>query len=384
MTAAQGMTDRTASEPTETEQIASELLLTAIAIERFSADMTRRIMRRFREMERDLIAAILDSDFQAPRDDVERKAQQAELMLLAADIVGAAYDDIIYEVTNDLETVAEVSSDSTSTALALVLGLAFLGLSRTRLREIAEDTLFEGGTVEDWFRQHEADALFRFRRAIQDGAENDQSTGEIIDTIVGTDEVQRQDGIFQPSKRNAEVLIVTIAAAVATAARLATITEARVSDEGGGIGDEGGDESVVKVVGQLSILDSRTSAVCMAYSGKRWSLPDYRPIGHNLPFAGGTPRHWRCRSQIIPIIDPKVRPTGTQASESGEVPAHWTFEDWLRSRPQDEQRDVLGAGKYDLWKAGKLSVSDLVDQRGNPLTVAALVKRFAKRAPRRT
>jgi len=33
---------------------------------------------------------------------------------------------------------------------------------------------------------------------------------------------------------------------------------------------------------------------------------------------------------------------------------------------------VLGAGKWALWKAGKLSLSDLIDQSGRPLSLAEL------------
>jgi hypothetical protein len=35
-------------------------------------------------------------------------------------------------------------------------------------------------------------------------------------------------------------------------------------------------------------------------------------------------------------------------------------------------RAVLGPGRYKLWKEGRISFSDLIDQRGNPMTIEQL------------
>ena len=358
-----------AREQTETERVASELLLTAIAFERFGSDMTSRVMEHFRAMERDLVAVMVDIDYQAPRSKAERDERLAALMDAAEDIVEDTYREITDEMTDDLRTVAETSEGSAVNALFLAFGAAFLvGKLRAvpveRLHDVADGVRFDGATVSEWLSQQQADTFFRFKRAVMDGGSNDLTIAEIIETLTGSREAQRRDGAFQTPRRNVETLIFTAVQVVATAARLALY---EMSD------------GLVPAVGHLSILDSKTSQICMAYSGKRWRLPDYDPIGHNLPFGNATPRHFRCRSQTIPVFDLRETATGTQSSESGQVPAQWTYEDWLRSRSEEDQRDILGPTKYDLWKRGKLSFSDLVDQRGNPLTVAELTKRFSRR-----
>jgi hypothetical protein len=63
---------------------------------------------------------------------------------------------------------------------------------------------------------------------------------------------------------------------------------------------------------------------------------------------------------------------GTRASMSGPVSGKTTFEAWLKKRSVEEQNKVLGVGKAKLWRSGKIGFSDLVDQRGNPLTLAQL------------
>lgn len=369
-TAASLNTDRM----TDTERVASELLLSAIAFERFGTDMTARIMRRFQDMERDLAATVVDLDYLSARTAEERNVLLAELMDVAGDIVTATYEAILAEMTQDLDAVAETSEGSAINALALVLGAAFaIPKLRTvpveRLRELADETRIEGGLVSEWLERQKDDAIFRFKRAVMDTESNDLDIGDLVESVTGTRSAGRQDGIFQSAKRNAESLARTAVAAVAAKVRLEVYER------------NSGDDGVIVAVGQISTLDSRTSDVCIAYSGCRWKYPDYEPIGHRLPFNGGTPRHFRCRSVIVPIINAKEKAQGEQASQYGPVPAHWTYEDWLRSRPEDERKDILGAAKFTLWKSGKISFADLVDQRGNPLTVAELIKRFSRRQP---
>jgi SPP1 gp7 family putative phage head morphogenesis protein len=58
--------------------------------------------------------------------------------------------------------------------------------------------------------------------------------------------------------------------------------------------------------------------------------------------------HWSCRCIPIPIL----KGFESEPMQSGE--------DWLKSQPEDIQRKVLGPGKYDLWRQGKISLQDMV------------------------
>ncbi len=181
---------------------------------------------------------------------------------------------------------------------------------------------------------------------------------------------------------------------------------ASVSDQARSLLYEQNDDVISEVM-QHSTLDSRTTPICMAYSGKRWSLPDYEPVGHDLPYNNGVPRHWGCRSTIVPVVAAfsemgggspssaraerifrkKAREAGlkssevdramrhAQASMDGYVPESLDYEAWLETKPVEFQKEMLGPSKYALWNAGKISFSDLVDQSGDPLTVEELRKR---------
>jgi hypothetical protein len=142
---------------------------------------------------------------------------------------------------------------------------------------------------------------------------------------------------------------------------------------------------------QISTLDDRTSDICIAYDGAIWNL-DGEPIdGTNLPFNGGPPRHWNCRSVLSPVtkswqemgIKAKELSTGARAALDGEVPAETKFGDWLERRSEAEQDRILGTGKAELWRSGKISLSQLVDMRGKPLTLDQLESKYARRVKRR-
>lgn len=353
--------EQAARDQERTDELAALLLLAAVGHERFAADMTARVMEHFRQMERDLVTAVIDSDVLGHENPQRQKSAANALANAGEDIVLDTYDTIIEEIEADLRALAEATEGSVVNALIMVFGPEYaVKFLRTvpveTLHEIADGALFEGATTEQWFVQQAGDSVFRFRRAMTEAAAN-AATGlsidDVVETIRGSRESRRTDGIFQQPRRNAEVLLRTVVQAVATAVRRASFEA---------------NPDTVAMVGQQSVLDSRTSEICIAYSSKRWRLPGYEPVGHSLPFNGGTPRHWRCRSQIIPLIG------------NADVPG-WTYEEWLNSRSEDEQRDILGAAKWELWRSHRLSLSETLDQRGNPLGVSELIRRFGRRQP---
>lgn len=117
---------------------------------------------------------------------------------------------------------------------------------------------------------------------------------------------------------------------------------------------------------------------CGAQDGQMWPLGE----AHVLP-----PLHWNCRCVCVPItktweqlakrnkalaaqfdeIDP-----GTRASMGGPVSGDTTWESWLGAQSKEAQADILGPARHKLWNAGKLTITDLVDQRGNALTLEEL------------
>lgn len=108
-----------------------------------------------------------------------------------------------------------------------------------------------------------------------------------------------------------------------------------------------------------------------------------KPYKHSMPYGGGVPRHWRCRSTEVPYLktfkelgfDIEEFPKGTQWTPEGEVAGDMSFEDWLRSKPDKEVEGLLGKKRADLFLSGKLSLGDFLDMSGRPLTLDQLGSR---------
>lgn len=84
--------------------------------------------------------------------------------------------------------------------------------------------------------------------------------------------------------------------------------------------------------------------------------------------AAGLVTH-NCRSVETPLVDlGSIRP-GQNTDLS--------MDEWLSRRTVAQQDEQLGAGKAALWRAGKISLGDLVNQRGNPASLAQLQRHAA-------
>ena len=139
-------------------------------------------------------------------------------------------------------------------------------------------------------------------------------------------------------------------------------------------------ESIFKGYQHQSVIDFRTTFICAERDNKQWDL-ELKPIGHKLPFKQ-TPLHYKCRSIILPLtksyrelgLDIDEIPIGTRSSLNGYVPANTSFSQWFDKQSKANQEKYLGKGRYQLYKDGKITLSDLVSQKGSILTIEELRK----------
>ena len=109
---------------------------------------------------------------------------------------------------------------------------------------------------------------------------------------------------------------------------------------------------IIKGVRQLSTMDGHTTPTCVAYSGAECDL-DGNPInGTTLPFNGGPPRHWGCRSVLTSITKtfkelgikglPELPDTGERASDLGPIDRKTTMDQFLSFNPRAHAgRDIV-------------------------------------------
>lgn len=172
------------------------------------------------------------------------------------------------------------------------------------------------------------------RTSMQNGESLTQAATRVFG---GTVDGVTTPGIMKATKAQASALAATSISAVTNEAALASFQA---------------NSDVIKAFVQLSTLDNKTSDICVAYSGQMWdintlqSIP-FPPGAPTLPFNGGPPRHFNCRSRLRPVtksfkelgLDIEEFPVSTRASMDGQVPADISFSDFLKSKPTSFAED---------------------------------------------
>lgn len=140
--------------------------------------------------------------------------------------------------------------------------------------------------------------------------------------------------------------------------------------------------SVIKGRRHVSVLDGRTSLICISRDGAEWSND-----GKGLNASGKAntfrkpPLHMRCRSYLEPILKSwkelgediqDIIPKTTRATMDGQRPSDMTFADWLKGKDPKFVEDLLGKGRSELYLNGKISVGDLVTKGGNTVSLSQL------------
>lgn len=75
-------------------------------------------------------------------------------------------------------------------------------------------------------------------------------------------------------------------------------------------------------------------------------------------------------SRIAKVLDDI--PEANRASMGGPVSGKLTYKDWFSRLSESRQREILGPGRFDLYKKGLIGYSDMIGQNGNELTLAEL------------
>lgn len=342
--------------------IADEILAHAIDLFRVEASSQQQILRLITELRRELTALLQQEDLTA-----FTKARTEQLLRQASAVIDGYYAKIEGESVIASKAVGEVQAKHVVSVLNDVLVHVEASLpTETFLARLVTNALIEGSPASAWWSRQSLDTGFRFANAVRAGLAAGETNADIVRRVAGG---RGQVGVLDVSLRNARSLVHTAVQTVANAARRETFRK---------------NADVIQGIRQLSTLDGRTTPVCIGYSGAEWDL-DGKPInGTKLPYGNGVPRHWGCRSVEVPItktfrelgIDLDEAPETMRAASGGPVSSNITFDEWLSRRTVEQQDEQLGAGRAQLWRAGKISLAQLLDLQGNPMSVRQLQAKY--------
>ena len=135
----------------------------------------------------------------------------------------------------------------------------------------------------------------------------------------------------------------------------------------------------------MATLDSHTCTTCAALDGSEWDFNGKPISGTRMDFKL-PPAHFSCRCVATPVLNTKLddifgvpgldellKPT-ERASSQGPV-KNMTFAEFLKRQSPEFINSALGEKRAALYRAGKITLADLVSGTGRPLSLAELKAR---------
>lgn len=317
--------------------------------------------------------ARINKEYDAIAADLEKQLRGPELTEYKGKRLAQAIEELKARVSIPQPAVGDLA---TTEADYTVQSMAQIGINAVLppedvISRVAKNSLIQGATIGQWWGKLNDTTQFDLERIVRNGVLLGQTNREIAKAIVGAGTDKGSEALSK-ARRDAMAITRTAVQTISNEARLATY-------------DSNAD--IIKAIQWVSTLDGRTSDICIARSGKTWSFPDYKPIGHNIPWGGGPPAHWACRSTTIPITKTFAEldgedaveadaPQSTRASMDGQVAADLSFDQFLKSKPVAFADEMLGKGRAQLWREGKITLSELLSAKGVPLTLSQLQAKY--------
>lgn len=225
-------------------------------------------------------------------------------------------------------------------------------ISIRRRNQMANNVLVHGASVGDQWQRQADNMAWNLSNTVRQARESKTPFKVLRSAVVGEGRIDKElGGLVESTMRNARALIDSSMQSTATTSRIAAY---------------GAPGSGVNAFEWFAILDARVCPNCGLRAGKLYTT-DLKPIGHSVALVSSPPLHPFCRCILVPQRFPDGVPKdgGKNADK---------FEHWLERKSKDEQEDLLGVGRTNLWRKGRISLTELIGQDGLVQTLEELRK----------
>lgn len=333
--------------PSELERI-DRALKVQLDVLRHSASTEADILRLIEQMRKDLISKLAQADL------TNWSRQRLNTLLRDSEaLIASYYTQAQTLLAPTYSTVAGVTAAQTATGIATAASVP----SRAVLESLVSNLLIEGATTKAWWAKMSADTAFKFASAVRQGVAQGETQTQIF---------KRANEVVGLAGRNSAALVHTSVMQVMNDANVVVLEK---------------NADVAPTMRYLATLDSHTCPRCAPRDGLEWDTLTHKPVGHDLAYAQ-PPIHVGCRCKMIPVTRLTKRADelgiGQRASTFGPVARTTTFSDFLARQSPEWQDSVLGKGRADLYRAGKITLRDTVSGRGAPLTLKQLEARYVR------
>jgi len=255
-----------------------------VYFDQYSASLNKRVQSLLQGTQDEIVAAIAKNDPTAPTMTKYKTARLEKLNEEISAILDSGYGNINKHIDSQLKKMGGLQAKNVVDSFNGSVGadLFDINLTPSGVKAIVENTMIQGNTIGKWWEKQSADTKAKLSasmaagtQAIQIGLVQGETVGDLINRVRGT---KTTPGVMSVTKREATALVRTSVSQVSNAVRLETY-KANVD--------------VLDGFEVVATLDDRTTELCRALDGKRWTF-DLVPIGHGFPYPGGPPFHFNC------------------------------------------------------------------------------------------
>lgn len=352
------------------DQLLRSISARLVDLSGYDDELTASVAAILEQLEADVVAALRAIDPASPGALTYRQARLERLLEQTRAMVEQAYGRAIDATHAGLERVGQAEFDfvqsSISAALeplADIVDIATVTVSPEILSRLARESLIDlgeesgAGAVGNWFRSQAVAVQDGIATQLRLGVLHGEGMQEMVRRIAGGG---AYDGVLPGARGWADVLVRTGVTEIVDSTHIRVFQENRQTLRG---------------MYQITFLDGRNTDICIAYAGKGWVFgkgEEMIPVGHSLPFNNGCPRHARCRSTTAPwvksweemgIAEDEL-PAALRNQFSGKIPARIDGQSQFEKATEASQNAMVGKGRAQLIRDGRIKVDDLVDSKG--------------------
>ena len=343
------------------QTLTDEVLRHQLDLLRLQGGVTRQVLALLNALQRELVRRLALEDLTA-----WSKQRLQSLLTETTIAINDYYAQAQALVTTTMAGVGQAQAAHVGATITRLFPVLGGGLpTATFLERLVSNVLIEGAASADWWRRQRQDTTFRFANAVRQGMVQGETVEQIARRVAGSPRLGIT-GIMDIARSNARSLVHTSIQTVANASRVKTFEENFKGEAD---------------LQWLATLDSSTCQRCAPRDMHLYKMVTHESLDGGLPWdAGPGALHWSCRCvttvkpREIPGMPPL--PVGQRASATGPVNGNTRFVDYLERQGQAFQDAVLGSGRAQLWRDGKLTLEQLLDLSGNPLTLAQLRAKY--------
>lgn len=335
------------------EQLLFEAIRHAHQVEAFKKGQVSKIARL---IDRVLVPSLVERLEQSEGLTVRQQSRIANQVRSFEAISQQATGRIHKTLEADLMDLGVVEADWQRTVMqrSTPINFTFNQPSLNVLEVITRKRAVRGRLLEDWFKDIGRTAARQAEGVLRQGLATGQTVREMVEALRGVPGTGFT-GAIQQVRRQAATIVRTSVNHVANLAHEEVFKA---------------NKDVIKGVRWVSVLDRRTTDICISLDGQTWKVGEgQRP-----------PAHHQCRSITVPVmedwskfgVDASKVPAATRRAMGGDVPANVTYQDWLKTQPPGVQNQVLGKGKAELFRRG-IPVQRFVDKALKPKTIAQII-----------